>query len=119
VADGVPCALVTMSYRRLVEAVLAGLPAGTFTTVVAGDDVSRGKPHPEPYLTAAARLGAAPADCVAIEDSPTGVASAEAAGVPVLAVAHLVPIPDAPGRRVVGTLAGLTPADLRALPAGS
>jgi HAD superfamily hydrolase (TIGR01509 family) len=115
VAGGVPCALVTMSYRRLTEAVLAGLPAGTFATVVAGDDVRNGKPHPEPYLTAAARLGVAPAGCVAIEDSPTGVASAEAAGVPVLAVTHLLPIPDGPGRHVVGTLEGLTPTDLRAL----
>jgi HAD superfamily hydrolase (TIGR01509 family) len=119
VADGVPCALVTMSYRRLADAVLAGLPPGTFATVVAGDDVRNGKPHPEPYLTAAARLGVGPADCVAIEDSPTGVASAEAAGVPVLAVTHLLPIPDGPGRHVVETLDGLTPADLRALPVGS
>jgi HAD superfamily hydrolase (TIGR01509 family) len=119
VADGIPCALVTMSYRRLAEAVLAGLPPGTFATVVAGDDVRNGKPHPEPYLTAAARLGVDPVDCVAVEDSPTGVASAEAAGVPVLAVTHLIPIPDAPGRHVVGTLEGLTSGDLRALKVGS
>lgn len=118
-ADGIPCALVTMSYRRLAEAVLGGLPPGTFTTLVAGDDVRNGKPHPEPYLTAAARLGVPPAGCVAIEDSPTGVASAEAAGVPVLAVTHLLPIPDAPGRHVVGTLEGLTPGDLCALPLGT
>jgi HAD superfamily hydrolase (TIGR01509 family) len=119
VADGIPCALVTMSYRRLAEAVLAGLAPGTFATIVAGDDVRHGKPHPEPYLTAAARLGAAPAECVAIEDSPTGIASAEAAGVPVLAVRHLVPISDGAGRHVVDTLEGLTPADLGALPVGS
>jgi HAD superfamily hydrolase (TIGR01509 family) len=118
VADGIPCALVTMSYRRLAEAVLAGLPPGSFATVVAGDDVRHGKPHPEPYLTAAARLGVAPGECVAIEDSPTGIASAEAAGVPVLAVRHLVPIPDGVGRHVVDTLEGLTPADLGALPVG-
>jgi HAD superfamily hydrolase (TIGR01509 family) len=119
VADGIPCALVTMSYRRLAEAVLTGLPPGTFATIVAGDDVTHGKPHPEPYLTAAARLGAAPQDCVAIEDSPTGIASAEAAGVPVLAVRHLVAIPESLGRHVVHTLEGLTPADLGALPVGS
>lgn len=116
-ADGVPCALVTMSYRRLTEAVLDGLPPGTFRTVVAGDDVRHGKPHPEPYLTAAARLGVEPARCVAIEDSPTGVASAVAAGVPTLAVAHLLPIADAPGRHVVDTLEGITPEDLTALTA--
>jgi HAD superfamily hydrolase (TIGR01509 family) len=112
VAAGIPCALVTMSYRRLAEAVLAGLPPGSFTTVVAGDDVSRGKPHPEPYLTAAARLGLAPSDCVAVEDSPTGVASAVAAGVPTVGVIHLLPLAPGPGRHLVDTLRGLTPADL-------
>jgi HAD superfamily hydrolase (TIGR01509 family) len=109
---GVPCALVTMSYRRLAEAVLAALPAGTFATVVAGDDVRHGKPHPEAYLTAAARLRVPPGDCVAIEDSPTGLASAVAAGVPALGVAHLVPLEPSPGRRVVGSLVGVTAADL-------
>jgi HAD superfamily hydrolase (TIGR01509 family) len=106
-ADGVPCALVTMSYRRLADAVTAALPAGTFATVVTGDEVRYGKPHPEPYLEAAARLGVPVQECVAIEDSRTGVASAEAAGVPVLAVPHLVPIPEGPGRVVVATLEGL------------
>jgi HAD superfamily hydrolase (TIGR01509 family) len=106
---GVPCALVTMSYRRLADAVLAGLPPRTFAAVVSGDDVARGKPHPEPYLTAAARLGVPPSACLAIEDSPTGIASAQAAGVPVLAVPLQVPIPAAAGRQVVGTLSGLTP----------
>jgi HAD superfamily hydrolase (TIGR01509 family) len=112
VAEGVPCALVTMSYRRLADAVLAGLPDGTFATVVAGDDVVRGKPDPEPYLTAAARLGVAPPDCLAIEDSPTGVTSAVAAGVPTLGVVHLLPLAPGPGRHLVATLRGLTPADL-------
>jgi HAD superfamily hydrolase (TIGR01509 family) len=115
VEDGVPCALVTMSYRRLAEAVVAGLPRGTFTTVIAGDDVTHGKPHPEPYLTAAARLGVPPGSCVAIEDSPTGVASAEAAGMPVLAVEHLVPLPPGPRRRVLSGFDGVTPADLTRL----
>ena len=112
---GVPCALVTMSYQSLAQAVVATLPAGSFRTVVAGDDVTHGKPHPEPYLMAAARLGIAPERCVAIEDSLTGVTSAQAAGVPVLAVAHLVPIPPAPGRTVVSTLKGWTATDLAAL----
>jgi len=116
--DGVPCALVTMSYRRLTDAVLDGLPPGTFAAVVAGDDVTRGKPHPEPYLTAATRLGVRPQDCLAIEDSPTGIASAEAAGIPVLAVRHVVPIPPGPGRHVVDTLEGLTAAQLPTLPPG-
>ena len=108
----VPCALVTMSYRGLAEAVVAALPPDRFACLVTGDEVSQGKPHPEPYLVAVAELSVPPADCVAIEDSPTGVASAEAAGVPVLAVEHLVPIPPGPGRVVRQTLAGLRTADL-------
>ena len=59
-AAGVPCALVTMSYQRFVEPILAELPDGTFTEVVTGDSVSHGKPHPEPYLKAAKLLGVAP-----------------------------------------------------------
>jgi HAD superfamily hydrolase (TIGR01509 family) len=109
---GVPCALVTMSYRELARAVVDGLPPDTFATVVTGDEVRHGKPHPEPYLTAAANLGLAPGDCLAIEDSPTGVASAEAAGVPVLAVEHLVPIPEGPHRVVITDLGGTTLDDL-------
>jgi HAD superfamily hydrolase (TIGR01509 family) len=109
---GVPCALVTMSYRRLADAVLTALPPGTFATVVAGDDVTHGKPHPEPYLMAAARLGLAPADCVAIEDSPTGVASAVAAGVPTVAVTHTVPLLPGPGSHLITSLDGVSPAEL-------
>ena len=111
-AASVPCALVTMSYRRLAQAVVELLPTGRFAAVVTGDEVDNGKPHPEPYLTAAALLGAEPAQCVAIEDSPTGVASAEAAGVPVLAVRNMVAIPPAPGRTLIDDLRGLTPYDL-------
>jgi HAD superfamily hydrolase (TIGR01509 family) len=114
-ALAVPCALVTMSYRCLALAVVQALPAGTFTTVVAGDDVTHGKPHPEPYLTAAARLGVAPSACVAIEDSPTGVASAVAAGVAVLGVVHHVPLEASPGRPLTDTLTGVTPGDLARL----
>ena len=88
----VPTALVTMSWRRFVEPVVEALPAGSFDTVVVGDDVANGKPHPEPYLLAARRLGVDPARCLAIEDSPTGVASALAAGCTVLAVPNHVPL---------------------------
>jgi HAD superfamily hydrolase (TIGR01509 family) len=116
-ARGVPCALVTMSYQSLAQAIIETLPDGTFETVVAGDDVTHGKPHPEPYLTAAARLGIPPERCVAIEDSLTGVSSATAAGVPVLAVEHLVSIPPAEGRTVITSLEGWTAADLAALTA--
>ncbi|MBT0771926.1 HAD family hydrolase [Kineosporia sp. J2-2] len=109
---GVPCALVTMSYRAMAEAILAGLPGEFFRFLVTGDEVTRGKPHPEPYLKAAGLLGVRPGDCVAIEDSLTGIASAEAAGVPLLAVEHLVPVPAHPGRTVARTLEGWTVHDL-------
>ena len=55
--------------------------------------MSRGKPHPEPYLLAADRLGVRPEACIAIEDSPTGVRSALAAGCSVVGVPHVVDIP--------------------------
>jgi HAD superfamily hydrolase (TIGR01509 family) len=115
VAAGVPCAMVTMSYLRLADALLAELPADTFTAVVTGDQVSAGKPDPEAYRTACERLGVDPGRSVAIEDSPTGVASAEAAGCVTVAVPHHVPIPPAPTRTILPTLAGVTLADLAAL----
>lgn len=109
---GVPSALVTMSWRSLAEAVVTALPEGTFTAVVTGDEVEHGKPHPEPYLAAARTLGVEVRDCVAIEDSPTGVRSAVAAGVPTLAVPHVVPVPLTAGAVQVPTLQGLRPQDL-------
>ena len=116
---GVPCALVTMSYRRLVDPVLAQLTGAGFSAVVTGDMVGRGKPHPEPYLTAASALGVEPGLCLAIEDSDTGATSAAAAGCVVLCVPHHVPVP-AGERRVFGsTLTGLDPADLAGIHAGA
>jgi HAD superfamily hydrolase (TIGR01509 family) len=104
---GVPCALVTMSWARLAQAVVEALPAGTFAAVVTGDDVRHGKPHPEPYLEAARRLGVDPGECVAVEDSPTGVASSTAAGVPTVVVPHVVPVPAGDGRVILPTLDGV------------
>lgn len=117
----VPCALVTMSWAPLAEAVVQALPPGTFAAVVTGDVVTRGKPHPEAYLTAAAALGVDPARCVAVEDSLPGVTSATAAGVPTVGVEHLVALPRPPhappGLVVVDTLAGLDVTALAALAA--
>ena len=113
--EGVPSALVTMSWRSLADAVLAALPDGTFDVVVTGDEVSHGKPHPEPYRAAARLLGVAPEDCVAIEDSPTGVRSAVAAGVPTLAVPHVVTVPEMAGAVHLDSLAGITPRRLAEL----
>lgn len=105
---GVPSALVTMSYRRLVEPVVAALAEGTFTTLVTGDLVSQGKPHPEPYLRAARDLGVSPRDCLAVEDSNTGARSAVAAGCRVvLCVPNHVPILDGERRVFADTLDGL------------
>jgi len=111
-AAGVPCALVTMSYERFVAPVLAALPEGSFATVVTGDAVTVGKPHPEPYLTAAAVLGVDPSECVAIEDSNTGAKSAESAGCTVLVVPNHVPVLDGERRVFRDTLVGLDVAAL-------
>ena len=91
------------------------LPAATFATIVVGDEVAVGKPDPEPYLAAARALGVDTADCVAIEDSPTGLRSAEASGCAVIAVPNLVPIEPAPSRSVMTSLVGVTPESLGAL----
>jgi HAD superfamily hydrolase (TIGR01509 family) len=119
-AAGVPQALVSSSYRVLVDAVLAH-GVGPFALTVAGDEVGRGKPHPEPYLTAAARLGVDPRRCVVLEDSPAGVASGEAAGCAVVAVPSLaeVVLSEAPRRQVRPSLTAVSLDDLRALAARS
>ena len=113
--QGLATALVTMSYLELAEAVADRLPAGSFDVLVTGDQVARGKPDPEAYLLAAERLGVDPARCLAIEDSPTGVASAEAAGCLVVAVPNQVPIPPADTRTIVPDLASLSLTELIAL----
>ena len=84
--EKIPCALVTMSWRRLADAIVGELPRGSFAATIVGDEVRRGKPHPEPYLAAARALSVSPKDCVALEDSPTGVRSATAAGCHVIAI---------------------------------
>jgi HAD superfamily hydrolase (TIGR01509 family) len=118
VAAGVPCALVTMSWESLATAVLKNLPTGSFSAVITGDVVSHGKPHPEPYLAAARLLGVDLGACIAIEDSPPGVASAVAAGIPTIAVPHHVEVPETVGSVQISTLVDLTPPDLLSLFAG-
>jgi HAD superfamily hydrolase (TIGR01509 family) len=109
---GVPCALVTMSWTRFVKPILAQLPEGTFATVVTGDTVARGKPHPEPYLTAARQLDVLAGECLAIEDSDTGATSASAAGCTVLCAPLHVNVPPGPGRVFVDDLTGLDASSL-------
>ncbi|MBM9509425.1 HAD family hydrolase [Actinacidiphila acididurans] len=115
-AHGVPTALVSASHRRTIDAMLRWLGPEHFAFTVAGDEVGRTKPDPEPYLTAAARLGADPADCVVVEDTRTGVAAAEAAGCRVVVVPSVVPIEPAPGRTVVRSLEEVGVPFLRSLP---
>jgi HAD superfamily hydrolase (TIGR01509 family) len=85
-AAGVPTALVTATAKDLVDILLGTIGRDNFDAIVTDDDVIDGKPHPEPYASAAAAIGVPPGDCVAIEDSPTGIASALAAGCVVVAV---------------------------------
>jgi HAD superfamily hydrolase (TIGR01509 family) len=112
---GVPSALVTSTHRRLTEIALDTIGREYFAATVCGDEVIHPKPAPDPYLRAAKLLDVSPADSVAIEDSPLGIASAEAAGCVVLAVPSEVPLEAVPGRTVVPSLVGVTVADLAAL----
>ncbi len=105
-AAGLPCAMVTSSERRFMQVVLASTGM-RFDALVCADDVSVTKPDPEPYLLAAKLLDVDPGRCVALEDSPNGVASAEAAGCRVIAVPSLPPIDPAPARLVVRSLLDL------------
>ena len=108
----VPCALVTMSYRVLAEAVAAQLPAGTMSVIVAGDAVTQGKPHPEPYLKAAELLAVDIRQCIGVEDSPTGIASVEASGARAIAVPYLVHVDAAPQRNRFSSLTDISLTDI-------
>jgi HAD superfamily hydrolase (TIGR01509 family) len=114
-AAGIPRALVSSTIRTLIEAALSGIAPITFDVVVAGDDVAHNKPHPEPYLLGAHLLGLDPADCVALEDSPSGADSASAAGCWVVGVPSVTPIEPIDRRIVVSSLEDIDLARLRAL----
>lgn len=101
---GVPTALVSASHRRIIDRVLESVGRHHFSLTVAGDEVLNTKPHPDPYLLAARGLSAAPSRCAVIEDTATGVASAEAAGCRVVAVPSVAPIAAAAGRVIVESL---------------
>lgn len=103
-AAGVPCALVTMSYTALAQRLVDACSPGTFAAVVTGDEVSRGKPDPEPYLEAARRLGADVTRCVAVEDSRPGITSALASGARTIGVPSVVPVPPRDGLSRVASL---------------
>ena len=88
-AAGMPTALVTMSPLKIAQAAITQLPEDSFDLVLTAEDVTNGKPHPEPYLTAASRLHVDPASCLVIEDSRYGIAAGLAAGCTVLSVGPL------------------------------
>jgi HAD superfamily hydrolase (TIGR01509 family) len=112
-AEGIPVALVTSSQRRFMRAVL-DCTGFDFDVTVCAEDVTATKPDPEPYQLAAKLLGADPARCVVLEDSPNGVAAARAAGSPVVAVPSL-PIDPVPGVTVAASLADVDTETLRSL----
>ena len=90
-ATHIPRAICTSSSHAAVERTLG--PSGIlprFDAVVAAGDYPRGKPNPDPFLTAAARLGVAPGDCLALEDSHNGVRAAHAAGMMTVMVPDLL-----------------------------
>jgi len=114
-STGLATALVTSTERALVEQALDSIGREFFDLTVCGDEVPATKPAPDPYLIAAEKLGVPPEHCLAIEDSPTGAASASAAGCAVLVVPNDVAVPEAAGRIQRETLAGLTESDLHEL----
>lgn len=76
----IPWAVVTSGVRPLAEARLAAAGIAAPRALITGDDVAKGKPHPEPYLRGAAAIGLAPARCAVFEDAPAGIEAARAAG---------------------------------------
>ncbi|MGY1826015.1 HAD family hydrolase [Blastococcus sp. SYSU DS0541] len=110
-AAGLRMALVTTTPRRLADIVLGSIAAdlgnSPFEATVCGDEVPARKPDPAPYLQAAVALGVEPAACVVVEDSMVGVTSGLAAGMAVLGVPALQPVPPAPGLTLRDTLAGV------------
>jgi HAD superfamily hydrolase (TIGR01509 family) len=124
-AGEVPLAVASGARRPEIESILtAGDLRAPFAAIVGAEDVGNTKPHPEPYLTAMARLsplapGLRPADCLVFEDSVPGIASARAAGMKVVGITNSYPAAKLrSAHRVVDSLEGLTLAELKSLFAG-
>jgi HAD superfamily hydrolase (TIGR01509 family) len=113
--NNIKTALVTGSMHRMAQKVADQIGFDAFDVIVGGDDVIKGKPHPESYLLAAKMLGVDPTDCVAFEDSLTGITAAEAAGTKAVGIPHIVEIPMSEGRILWPTLEGVTLTKLKGL----
>ncbi|HEU4808466.1 MAG TPA: HAD family phosphatase [Homoserinimonas sp.] len=110
---GIPCALVTMSLHRMAQHVVSFMGFDAFSVVVGGDDVTKGKPNAEPYLRGAELLGVDPSQCIAIEDSTTGLASAVASGAVTIGVPAHITLPPSARYTLWPTLDGRGVSDLR------
>lgn len=113
VGQGIPVGLVSASPRPIVDAVLNGLGKNYYQFSISATDVMRSKPFPDPYLMAADKIDVDIKECIVLEDSATGVASATAAGAYVVAIPHLVPIEAAPRRIVLKSLENVSVALLK------
>jgi beta-phosphoglucomutase-like phosphatase (HAD superfamily) len=105
---GIPAALVSSSFRVLMDPVLGVLGHHRFAVTVAGDEVTRRKPDPDPYLRAASLLQVPPARCVVLEDSTSGAQAGLAAGCPVVFVPSMPAMPPVPAATTVGSLHDVT-----------
>jgi len=101
---GIPQVIVTMSYRSTANFVADEV--GLFAGVICGEDVTHSKPHPEPYVMGAALVGVDASECVALEDSVPGSASAVAAGAVTIAVPLHVPLPESENYTIWRTMVG-------------
>ena len=118
-AEGIPRALVSASYRVMIDAIMVGmtrdLGADAFDVTIGGDETPRTKPFPDPYLIAAERLGVDIRSCVVLEDSETGSRAGMAAGALVVGVPSLIELTELPGRRIVRSLEHVDVSTLSAL----
>ncbi|MBW9093892.1 HAD family phosphatase [Microbacterium jejuense] len=113
-AAGIKTGLVTMSMRRMADTVVDLIDFDAFDVIVAGDDATRPKPFPDPYLQACEALGVTPDETVAIEDSPNGLRSAVASGASVIGVPLMVSLTGAGAHVLWDSLAGRTADDVAA-----
>lgn len=112
---GIPLGLVTNTPRQITDLAINGSPGGYFDVTVCADEVPAGKPAPDPYQRAAQLLDVPIGACVAIEDSPDGVRSADTAGAAVLVVPDRVPVRVDPRHTHRADLLGLDVAELSAV----